>query len=148
MSEKDDYVDKELPPPWFVRFLLRRVLPAGVIVLVVGVALVVILVSKMTDRHYNTHRTISDADIAVRTLYQIRIANGKYPAKLTDVSPSAEIKHNDAWGDPFRYTVVTNELGEQEAYVWSERTRGGKTTLRGAKVKADGTVIKFGMPDD
>ena len=53
----------------------------------------------------------------------------------------------DGWGSPFRYAVVANKAGELEPYVWTERTNAdGRTTLIGANVKSDGTVVRFGMP--
>jgi hypothetical protein len=77
-----------------------------------------------------------------------RDADGRCPARLADLPgiPSRDLV--DAWGNPFRYAVVPNAAGQMEPYVWTERTQDGKTTLIGAKVAADGTVVRFGLPED
>ncbi len=39
----------------------------------------------------------------------------------------------DPWGNMLHYAVARNEKGELRAYVWSERTVGGKTKVVGTK---------------
>lgn len=148
MSEKEDYADNDLPRPWFLRFLFRRLLPISVLLLLIGTVVVALFVGTYSDKHYMTHKTISDAANIVGELYLQKNAGREYPVKLTDFKLIDVTSRNDAWGNPFRYALVTNEAGEIEPHVWSERTIDGKTRLIGAKVTADGTVVRFGLPTD
>jgi hypothetical protein len=50
----------------------------------------------------------------------------------------------DPWGNFYRYAVVTRDNGEQEVYVWGERTVDGKLKLIGAKLRANGDTELFG----
>ena len=52
----------------------------------------------------------------------------------------------DPWGKPYRYAVIPNAKGEQEVYVWGERTVDGQLKLLGAKRrKRMGTIETFGF---
>lgn len=50
----------------------------------------------------------------------------------------------DPWGRPFRYASVSNDHGEMEYYVWTERTNPSSLTIVGAKLTTDGTVLAIG----
>jgi hypothetical protein len=143
-----------------LRFLTRRVLPIGILVLLIG-GIALIFFGFKTDRHYNTHVSIMRAEVLARACrdYSRHSPDGRFPVGLTDLRspPPGDDRRvldddgsdlTDTWGTPFRYAVVANETGQLEPYVWAERTVDGKTTLLGAKIAADGSVIRFGQPTD
>ena len=156
MSEREDYGEPGAPPLWERPAVRRRVLKIGIVGLLLfglGVLLVVFLTSRWSDRHYMTHLSISRATDAAEAcrIYRDLHPKGMYPAKLADLLPfldNSERSLKDAWGDPFRYALVLNPAGVLEPHFWTERTRDGKTTLHGAKLAADGTVVRFGVPED
>jgi len=166
MDERDDYADPDSRTPLVSSTLKRRLRRIGIVTLMlVGLAVIVLLIlavvfPTISDRHYSTHVTTQHAEhlaAACRAYYQ-HSPDKKYPAKLTDLlKPPGDIGplvHNpdeaflDAWGQPFRYALVPNEDGELEPYVWTERTRNGRTKLIGAKYTADGKKVVFGLPED
>jgi hypothetical protein len=126
----------------------------------VAVPLAVYLVSAKTDKHDRVHVSMIDAEKFARAcrIYHDRHPDQRYPDKLSDLqNPPASVGHlldnpnpdfRDAWGNPFRYAVVPNAAGVLEPYVWAEWTRDGKTTMHGAKLAADGTIVRFGLPED
>ena len=79
-----------------------------------------------------------------------------YPTVLADlalvihgVGPFVDDRDlKDGWGNPFRYALVANPAGELEPHIWAEVTRNGRTILYGAKVAADGTIVRFGPRED
>jgi hypothetical protein len=160
MDQREDYAELDARPPWVLRFMLRRVLPIGTVILVLVTVLVISAITKVSDRHYSIHLSLSRARTLVEAcrIYRQQCPGGKYPATLAELRKpppgygpflgDPERDCIDAWEIPFRYGLVPNETGELEPYVWTERTRDGKTTLIGAKLAADGTVTLFGRPDD
>jgi hypothetical protein len=112
----------------------------------------------LTDRHYNAHRTLADADSIVRgcQMYQRHPkGSGKYPAALHElvaspfgVGPFVDLPRgfNDPWGNPYRYALVQDEHGNTMPYVWAEREVDGELKLIGAKGTAGGKTVLFGVP--
>jgi hypothetical protein len=80
--------------------------------------------------------------------------SGQPPMKLTElIEPKfggrvfldgGQAALTDPWGKPFRYANVSNESGEMEYYVWSERYLRSSLSIHGAKLMTDGTVLTFG----
>ncbi len=133
------------------RFVLVLI---GVLLALLGLS----LVSTRTDRNYNSAKTISQTrEIARACAYYRdwkRNPGNKLPTTLSDlIRPpwggerflDSEYQLIDPWGQPYRYTALTNVKGEQEVYVWSERTVGGQLKLLGAKRRADGAIETFGL---
>ena len=147
MDQRHDYAELDARPPWFLRFLVRRALPVGLVLLGLGVIATLNVDYKQSDRYYATHKSIAQAEKLAKICHLRRGLDRQYPAKLADLPGMDARELTDGWGNPFRYAVVLNEAGEWEPHVWTERTDAeGRTTLIGAKAKADGTVVRFGMP--
>jgi hypothetical protein len=150
MDQREDYAELDARPAWFVRLPTRRRTLVAVIVLAAGAVLLIYFGQYQTDRHYNAHVSIMDAESLARTSFYKNKRNGQFPARLADVQADTDIAEHrliDAWGKPFRYAVVPNEAGELEPYVWTEQIDAdGRTTLIGAKVRPDGSAVRFGLP--
>jgi hypothetical protein len=139
----------------------RRVILVLIVLLLAVISLA--LSTSMTDKYYNTHKAIAQSRFLVGMCeayrnYSANPQRGKYPATLTElVKPpfdggqfvvEGERDLIDPWGNPYRYAVIPNAKGEQEVYVWCERTVNGKLTLHGAKRRADGEIELFGRPEE
>jgi hypothetical protein len=155
MDQRDDYRELDTRPPWVLRFMVRRVLPVGICLLVVGVVIVLIVLSRPDDGYSPRLATLHRAEnIALACQWYARQSpDGKYPATLAELQKPMtpgrapwvdEIA--DAWGTPFRYALIPNESGVLEPYIFTERTCEGRNTILGAKVAADGTIVVFGRP--
>ena len=134
MDQREDYAELDARPPWFLRFLFRRALPIGLVVLLIGRAAFLLFGVRASDGNYNTFRSIQKAvDLAAACReYSRRSPDGKFPARLSDLRSTADSSwlvaddedFKDAWESPFRHAVVANEAGESEPNVWTEWTPG------------------------
>jgi hypothetical protein len=162
MSERDDYAEPGPPPLWERPAIRRWAIRSGLVGLsiVLGAIIFVAVTARVTAVSSPIHLTFSRAGelaFACRE-YRDRHPDRLYPVKLTDLAvPSvsggpfidnSERSFTDGWGNPFRYALVPNAAGELEPHIWAERTVDGKTTLHGAKLAADGTVVTFGVPEE
>jgi type II secretory pathway pseudopilin PulG len=161
MDARDDYAEPGTLAPWEHPAFRRRVRAVVIALVLIGVAIgVVALVvfgqkvrsDTLTGRSVNRAMSLAEGCRNYRLTYPDR----GYPAALADlaqetngVGPFADDESlTDGWGHPFRYALVPNADGQLEPYIWSERTSNGRTTLHGAKLAADGTVVPFGLPAD
>jgi hypothetical protein len=158
MDQREDYAELDARPPWVRRFVLRRVLPIGTLILALSALIVIGAITKTYPGRGPIGVTCARATTIVKACrnYRQYCPEGRYPATLAELirppsgcGPFLDNEEDliDGWEKPFRYAVVPNEAGELEPYVWTEWTRGGKTTLIGAKLSANGTVVRFGRPD-
>lgn len=135
------------------------------VVVACGIVLAVLLASlfatRMSDRHYSTHKSISRASGVIGACLDYRRhpkSGGRYPVSLDELEHppfpsdplpafSTERELRDGWGKRLRYALVINEKGEAEPHAWAERVVNGKTHLCGAKATATGEVVMFGLPE-
>jgi hypothetical protein len=54
--------------------------------------------------------------------------------------------YRDFWGEPFRFARVPGAGGGEDTYVWTDWTDDGRVFVVGAKVTADGTRVRLGLP--
>ena len=171
MGDREDYAEPGTPPAWDRSAVRRRFYTfalGGLLLVVAGVLVFLLLSVKSTDRYYNVHMSLHRAKVLAQAceVYREHRPDNVYPATLSDLTrpvpgggpgqsltPARDARPaskspTDAWGNPFRYALVPNAAGELEPHVWAERTRNGKTTLHGAKLASDGTVVVFGLPED
>lgn len=158
MDQRDDYAELDARPPLVSRLLFRRGLPIGVLVLLIGAGTLIYFTTRsITDRHDRVYWSIIEAEKLARACRVYYTRYQRFPAQLADLRTTPDGRpllenpdenFTDAWLNPFRYALVVNEVGQLEPHVWAEWTRDGKTTLVGARLAADGTVVPFGQPDD
>jgi hypothetical protein len=160
MSERDDYADLPIRPLLSAR--TKRRLRYGILVLIlllIGIPIFVLCSVKMSDRHYCEYRSIHRATNLAEAsrIYYLNNPAKSYPANLQDLlnpptgmGPFIDGPRDlvDGWDKPFRYALVPNADGVLEPWVWTEFTWKGKTTLIGATMKSDGTLVRFGLPND
>ncbi len=133
----------------------RRAWIAVLTVAVVAGVAVILLATERLDRHYLIYKSILRAEMLASSCEGYRLTTGKYPATLADLlqppfdhRPSLESPKDlrDFWGNPYQYALVENEEGGLEPFVWTERVVDGRTELYGARRRADGTIVRFGVP--
>jgi hypothetical protein len=150
-DQRDDYRDFDARPPWVARFWTRRRIVVVVAGMCAGAVVLFWLSQHKTDRHYSTYLSIMDAESLARASFYKNKRDGRFPTQLSVVRSGSDIAEHrliDPWGKPYRYAVVPNEAGELEPYVWTERIdANGQATMIGAKVRPDGTVVRFGSAD-
>jgi hypothetical protein len=157
-QEHDDYREPGRPTAWERPEFRRRVWTAAITsVLVVVVGVVVIVFGQKVRSVTFTGDTVARARALAEACrgYRQTYPDRNYPATLAElakesdgVGPFYDGELTDGWGNPFRYALVPNAGGELEPHIWGERTWNGRTTLHGAKLAADGTVVVFGLPND
>ena len=150
-DQREDYRELDARPPWLLRFWTRRRIVVALTALGAGTVVLICLSQYKTDRHQNIYVSVMNAESLARASFQKNKRNGQFPARLSDVRSGTDIAEHrliDAWGKAFRYAVVPNEAGELEPYVWTERIEAdGRATIIGAKVRPDGTAVRFGLPE-
>jgi hypothetical protein len=76
---------------------------------------------------------ISPADGMGKQFPTVLLELAKPPNGRTSYLKNGEKDLIDPWGKTFQYAVAKDEKGELQAYVWTERTVGGKTKVIGTK---------------
>ena len=113
-------------PHWVLRFPVRRVLPLGLVALVIDALLLVRFDLKETDRHYMTHKSIHQAENLACMCHLKRDADGRCPAKLADLPgiPSGDLI--DASGEPVPLRRRAERGGPHGAVCLGRADRGRK----------------------
>jgi hypothetical protein len=157
--ERENYREPGSVPLWERPAVRRRAWAGGIAGFLIGAAVLAVVAfgGKMRSTSatsWSVERAMNLADGCRR--YRLVYPEKGYPASLADLAqpipgggPLVDVDDlTDGFGHPFRYALVPNAAGELEPHIWAERTYDGKTTLHGAKLAADGTIVPFGVPAD
>jgi hypothetical protein len=150
VDQRDDYRELDEQPEWYRRPRFRKVARLLIALLVagtvVGVAAWMSISVRPTDRYYMVYTSIQQAEMLAKVCH-LKSPDPRRPLTPADLKIANPRELADAWGNPYKWAVVPDPAGEPELHVWTEWVRDdGTTTLIGAKVRPDGTSVRFGLP--